>query len=111
MDEKTFTLTANRIRAMAEECPDAKRMLEKGFPEAFEEEIEGEDVTEDCELLFAWGREIAVYHKPSHTVVFHITADGLVNTNFKKAKNFKLVYFTDEDNLTKLKSILLKRKE
>lgn len=35
MSEKSFTVTEGQVLALAKECPDARRMLEKGFPEAF----------------------------------------------------------------------------
>ena len=36
---KEYKITKERLKAMAEECPQAKGILKKGFPEAFKEEL------------------------------------------------------------------------
>ena len=40
-----FTITKERVLKMAEECPEVKSVLKRGFPEAFEPEWK--DITED----------------------------------------------------------------
>ena len=35
---KEYKITKERLKAMAEECPEAEGILKKGFPEAFKDE-------------------------------------------------------------------------
>jgi len=42
---KEYKITKERLKAMAEECPEAEGILKKGFPEAFKEEEEWVDIT------------------------------------------------------------------
>ena len=42
---KEYKITKERLKAMAEECPEAEGILKKGFPEAFKGEER--DITEE----------------------------------------------------------------
>jgi len=42
---KEYKITKERLKAMAEECPEAEGILKKGFPEAFKVPAKWEDIT------------------------------------------------------------------
>lgn len=61
--DREFKITKKRILAMAEECPEAKAVLKRGFSEAFEDEWK--DVTDECKFKVDknnMGHFIRVYH-------------------------------------------------
>ena len=51
VSEKTFTITEDRLRAMAAQCGTVKQALAAGFPEAdLEPQEEWVDITSSCRL-------------------------------------------------------------
>ena len=106
---KEYKITKERLKAMAEECPQAEGVLKKGFPEAFEEEWG--DVTPNIIVKFspnadAWYMELLdgnAWITNAGSVV-KIEKDGCFTIKFYPVDDdYKLVQSREGENIKILK--------
>ena len=73
---KELKITKEKVLAMAEECPEAKAVLEKGFPEAFEDE---------SKVSASVKEEIDVHLKEIELICFKVVSDKKTNARARYA--------------------------
>ena len=84
---KEYKITKERLKAMAEECPEAEGILKKGFPEAFKVE-EWVDITKEIEWKlypdYSGSFWVRGYHKDK--AIVWLDAEGINDFGLSEIK-------------------------